>query len=188
MPLGFDAPEFDVHGRELPELARRAIRDWLETGQPIALDRELGPPAPVFVTLRNSDGSLRGCIGSLVATEPDVGRETVRSAVLAAVHDPRFSEVRIEEVDQLRVEVSVLLPEEPVSGIDELDPACYGVIVRDDAGRQGVLLPSIPGIVDPVEQVAIARRKAGIAPSAEVRLSRFRVRKFTSVPRPERGH
>ena len=182
MPITFDAAEFEAHGAELPELARRAIRGWLETGQRIVVDRRLGPPAPVFVTLRNPDGSLRGCIGSLAPTEPDVGRETVRSAVLAAVRDPRFSEVREDEVDELRVEVSVLLPEEPVSGLEDLEPVQYGVVVRDAAGRQGVLLPSVPGIEDAAEQVAIARRKAGIAPAAQVSLSRFRVRKFTSEP------
>ena len=182
MPLMLDAPEFEAHGRELPELARRAIRGWLDTGQRILLDRRLGPPAPVFVTLRNPDGSLRGCIGSVAPTEPDLGRETVRSAVLAAVRDPRFAQVRKDEVDQLRVEVSVLLPEEPVGGLEDLEPTRYGVIVRDRAGRQGVLLPSVPGIEDAAEQVAIARRKAGIAPAAEVSLSRFRVCKFTSEP------
>ncbi len=182
MPPRLDAPEFDALGGELPELARRAIRGWLETGQRIALDRQIGPAAPVFVTLRNPDGSLRGCIGSLAPTEPDLGRETVRSAVLAAVRDPRFTQVRPEELDQLRVEVSVLLPEEPVAGLEDLEPARYGVIVRDAAGRQGVLLPSVPGIDDAREQVAIARRKAGIGPGAEVTLTRFRVRKFASEP------
>ncbi len=159
-------------------IARRAIRDhFVSQG---SLSSEPGAPrAGVFVTLRNPDGSLRGCIGSIVPVEPDVARETARSAVLAATRDPRFEPVRPEELGALQIEVSVLLPEERVAGESELDPAVYGVIVRDRQGRRGLLLPDIEGIDTANEQVSIARRKAGIAPSAPVELSRFRVMKWT---------
>lgn len=97
--------------------------------------------------------------------------------MLAATRDPRFAPVRPEELDALRIEVSVLLPEEPVADPAELDPSVYGVIVRDREGRRGLLLPDIEGIDDPNEQVRIARRKAGIAPGEPVVLSRFKVLK-----------
>jgi AMMECR1 domain-containing protein len=82
------------------------------------------------------------------------------------------------EVEKATVEVSVLSPEEPVSGLAELDPKRYGVIVRDARGRRGVLLPDIPGVEDPTTQVDIARRKAGIEPGEPVEIRRFRVRKW----------
>jgi AMMECR1 domain-containing protein len=121
---------------------------------------------------------LRGCIGSIAAVEQDVARETQRSAVLAATRDPRFDRVRLDEVDALAIEVSVLLPEQPIAGPHELDPARYGVVVRDALGRQGLLLPDVPGIDDARVQLEIARRKAGVPDGVAVRLARFEVRKF----------
>jgi AmmeMemoRadiSam system protein A len=168
----------DEIGPLLPELARRAIRAFLADLPVIEASHPEAPRAPVFVTLRNPDGSLRGCIGSVRAIEPDVAAETARSAVLAATRDPRFERLRIEELERLQIDVSVLLPEEPISAMSELDPARYGVIVRDPSGRQGLLLPDVPGIDDAATQVEVARKKAGVAPDADVTVSRFEVRKF----------
>jgi AMMECR1 domain-containing protein len=118
-------------------------------------------------------------VGSLTAVEPNVVLETLRSARLAANHDPRFEAVRADEVEQLAIEVSVLLPSEPVGSTRDLDPATYGVVVRDAKGRRGLLLPGIDGINDASTQVEIARRKAGIPAGVPVELERFRVLKFS---------
>lgn len=165
-------------GPELPGIARAAIARWIHEHQRLSVERPTAPPAAVFVTLRRSDGSLRGCIGSLNPTQTDVCGETARSAVLAASRDPRFAPVEADELEGLSVEVSVLTRPEPISGVSDLDPARFGVVVRDDNGRQGLLLPDIPGIDDAATQVAIARNKAGIAPESHVTLQRFTVRKF----------
>ena len=167
-------------GAELPRIARRAISLHLsqrpvEEGDPNAA----WPRMPVFVTLREQGGALRGCVGSLTAVEPDVLRETARSAVLAATRDPRFPPVSGGELDSLRIEVSVLLPDEIVAGLAELDPRRYGVIVQDGAGRRSLLLPEVPGLHDAKTQVAAARRKAGIPAATPVELRRFEVRKFS---------
>lgn len=137
----------------------------------------------MFVTLRTLHGELRGCLGALKPLEPDVASETVRLAVLAATRDPRFAAVRPEELVQLNLEVSVLLPEESARGVEDLDPARYGVIVRDGDGRQAVLLPQIEGIVESRVQLQLALRKAGIPASKAISLSRFEVRKFCEPDR-----
>jgi AmmeMemoRadiSam system protein A len=168
----------DEVGPELPKIARSAIRAHLLEGRATREPSRDTPPAGVFVTLRNADGSLRGCIGSIAPVMSDLVAETSRSAVLAATRDPRFPPVTIDELPALRIEVSVLGPEEPAAGLDDLDPRVFGVIVRDRAGRRGLLLPDIEGVDEPEQQVQIARRKAGIAASEPVVLSRFRVRKF----------
>jgi AmmeMemoRadiSam system protein A len=168
----------DEIGPDLPALARAAIRAFLTREAPPELAVSGAPRAPVFVTLRSPDGNLRGCIGSVRAIELDVAAETARSAVLAATRDPRFDCVRLEELEALLIDVSVLLPEEPISDVAELDPSRYGVIVRDANGRQGLLLPEVPGIDDAATQLDIARRKAGVAPGTPVLLARFQVRKF----------
>lgn len=163
-------------GPRLPALARAAIVAAL---QGRALDPTgAGPAAPAFVTLRRADGTLRGCIGSLATGEPSLTREVARVAVLAATQDPRFPPLSADELPGTSIEVSVLLPEQPIRGVEQLDPARFGVIVRDDAGRRGVLLPEVPGIDSPHQQLQVARHKAGIDEHAPVQLSRFAVRKF----------
>ncbi len=164
-------------GPKLPTVAREAIESWLaERSEPRPPSD--APPAGVFVTLRDGEGQLRGCVGSLIPARPDVISETARSAVLAASGDPRFMPVTQAELDSLSIEVSVLSSEQAVQDLEELDPARYGVGVRDEAGRQGLLLPDVPGIASADLQVEVARRKAGIAAGSRVRLSRFEVQKY----------
>jgi AmmeMemoRadiSam system protein A len=169
-------PSDDI-GPELARIARRAVAAEL-SGRDYEVP-DVGPAAPVFVTIRCADGALRGCMGTLAAAEPHVTREVARNAVLAATRDPRFSPVANTELNQLHFEVSVLLPEEPVEGLEQLDPARYGVVVRDAEGRRGVLLPEVPGVETAAAQVQIARRKAEIPEGAATRLTRFSVRKYS---------
>lgn len=165
-------------GPGLPDVARRAIRLWLESKELLEPTNREAPPAPVFVTLRTADGSLRGCVGSVRSHHGDVVTETARSALLAANQDPRFLPVQLEELEGLNIEVSVLSGAERVDTIADLDPKIFGVIVRDASGRQGLLLPDIPGVEDVATQIAIARRKAGILQSEPIEISRFRVQKW----------
>ncbi len=98
--------------------------------------------------------------------------------MLAATRDPRFEPVSSRELAALRIEVSVLEPEERVERIADLDPSCFGVVVRDATGHQGLLLPGIDGVHDAEVQVDVARRKAGIPKGSLLQLSRFRVHKW----------
>lgn len=164
-------------GPTLPGVARRALYEWATTGRQPQLADESAPRAGVFVTLRRADGSLRGCIGSVQPVTGNVVAETARSAVLAAGSDPRFPPVAAAELEALSVEVSVLEEPEPIATPAELDPAHYGVIVSA-GGRRGLLLPGIAGIDTVAAQLAVARRKAGIAADEPVQLRRFRVRSF----------
>jgi AmmeMemoRadiSam system protein A len=161
------------------ELARGAVEAFVREDrlvEPSPLPDGLPDRAGVFVTLMNG-GTLRGCVGSVEPTQGTLAEEVVRSALLAATDDPRFLPVRPDELEQLCYEVSVLEPPEPVESIDELDPATYGVVV-ESGSRRGLLLPAVQGVDTAEDQVAIARRKAGIPASAEVKLFRFRTEHF----------
>jgi AmmeMemoRadiSam system protein A len=165
----------------LVRLARDAVEAFVRER------RVLEPVAPClgdlpahgscFVSLKTTDGALRGCIGAVDPVEPELPREVVRNAIDAATMDPRFLPVTEEELSDLVYSVDVLAPPEPIEGIDELDPRRYGVIVRSGR-RRGLLLPDIEGVDTPEQQVEIARSKALIAPDEPIEMWRFEVQRF----------
>ena len=166
----------------LPALAREAVETFVTTGtmpKPrVDLSGILAERAPCFVSLKTQDGELRGCIGTIEPMKNTLAAELIANAISAATYDPRFPPVSRDELANLRYSVDVLLPAEPAT-IDELDPRIYGVIVEDEAGeRRGLLLPDIPGVDDPNQQVEIAARKAGIPPDEPLRMWRFKVERY----------
>lgn len=163
----------------LPALARRAIEAYVLDGgilepDPTA-DPVLATPAGVFVSLHIHE-QLRGCIGTICPTTADVAHEIVRNAVEAATGDPRFPPVVPEELPHLQVKVDVLHTSEACA-VEDLDPKRYGVIVSC-GWRRGLLLPDLEGVELTEDQVAIARRKAGIADHEPIVLERFKVDRF----------
>jgi MEMO1 family protein len=167
---------------ELTSLARMAVETYVKSGNVPESQSEahglLAARAPCFVSLKTLDGELRGCIGTIEPSKATLAEELIANAVSAAIHDPRFPPVTVDELTNLRYSVDVLLPAEPTL-LEDLNPKVYGVIVEDEQGeRRGLLLPDIPGVDDPKQQVEIATRKAGIAPGEAVRLSRFKVERF----------
>jgi AmmeMemoRadiSam system protein A len=132
--------------------------------------------AGAFVSFHKGD-ALRGCIGTISATCDNLVDEICRNTASAAGHDPRFSAIRADEVPELSCSVDVLGAAEPVSSPDELDAKRYGVIVSKGF-RRGLLLPDLEGVDTPDEQIAIALRKAGIAPDEAYELERFEVVRY----------
>lgn len=160
-------------------LARKTVEAYIKTGRrpdmPKGLPDEMySGRAGVFVSIRE-EGRLRGCIGTIAPVRESIAEEIMENAISAAVHDPRFAPVRPWELDKLIYSVDVLGRPEDISSKDELDVKRYGVIVRKGF-KKGLLLPDLEGIDSVEEQVAIAKRKAGIpAYENDVMLQRFEV-------------
>lgn len=178
LPQGTAKPEDE----ELPALARRAIETFVREGiiieSPSTSSRLLTQRAACFVSLKTLAGDLRGCIGTIEPVRETLAEELIANAISAATRDPRFPPVAISELSSLRYSVDVLSAPEPAE-FEDLDPAIYGVIVEDEAGRhRGLLLPDIQGVETPRQQVDIAARKAGITSDTPLKLSRFRVERF----------
>ena len=166
---------------DLPGLARAAVESYVRSGNSPALGESRGEllsaRAPCFVSLKTLDGELRGCIGTIEPAKKTLAEEIVANAISAAINDPRFDPVTEDELANLRYSVDVLLPAEETV-FEELDPAVFGVIVEDEEGRRGLLLPDIPGVESAAHQVEIAARKAGIPEGTPVKLWRFKVERF----------
>jgi len=134
--------------------------------------------AGVFVSyhLRDND-DLRGCIGTIAATTPNILAEICRNTVCAGTEDPRFKPITQSELPTLTCSVDVLGTAEPIDGMDELDVKRYGVIVSK-GWRRGLLLPDLDGVDTPAEQVAIALLKAGIRQNEHYAMERFEVIRY----------
>lgn len=161
-------------------LARESLEHYVRTGRqlplPADLPKEMQRKAGVFVSIKKH-GELRGCIGTTAPTAENIAAEIIQNAVSAGTGDPRFFPVEENELPELVYSVDVLNPPEPVKSMAELDPQKYGVIVKQ-GHRSGLLLPMLEGIDTPEEQVAIARRKAGIDPDEKIEMWRFAVERY----------
>lgn len=176
-------------GAVLLPIARAAISRALHI--PRTADESaswLAEPSACFVTLTQHD-QLRGCIGSLQAHRALL--EDVKSnAVSAALHDPRFLPLSAAELDDTRIEISLLSATQPLFFHDEanalaqLRPGVDGVIFEYD-GYRSTFLPQVwEQLPYPRQFMAQLRRKAGLPDDfwAEgVKLSRYTVTKFKEV-------
>lgn len=172
---------FELGGKR-PTLQTPAIAALLQRYQEdpdsASLYEELASSsAGAFVSLHEHE-ALRGCIGTIAATQESVLAEIVQNAVSAAREDMRFAPVEQSELPLLDIKVDVLGKAEPVIDRSTLDAERYGVIVTLGY-RRGLLLPALEGVDTPEEQIAIALSKAGIAAHEPYELERFEVVRYT---------
>ena len=163
---------------EFVRLARHTLETYIRTGKRIQVPPGLSPAlmhhrAGVFVSIKK-DGRLRGCIGTITATESSIADEIVLNAISSGTRDPRFEAVTEEELDSLEYSVDVLGEAEPVTSTEVLDVKRFGVIVSSGS-RRGLLLPNLEGVDTPEQQISIAKQKAGIGSDEPYSLQRFEV-------------
>jgi AmmeMemoRadiSam system protein A len=97
-------------------------------------------PQAAFVTIF-CRGELRGCLGRLASDLP-LPDLVSHLAQEVADSDPRFDPVRPEELEDIRLEISVLTPEREIRAISEIEIGRHGLIVEKGA-RRGLLLPQV---------------------------------------------
>lgn len=177
-------------GEYLVRLARETIETRLsDGGKPDTRDAPdvTGEHTGVFVTLNtNTPHRLRGCIGHPYPTMPLV-EAVVDAAVSAAVMDPRFPPVTLDEMDEIVVEVSVLTPPEEVV-VDEHSEYLERVEVERDGliigrgMRRGLLLPQVATDWgwDAEEFLSQCCIKAGLPPDSWL-LPGTEVQKFQAI-------
>jgi AmmeMemoRadiSam system protein A len=129
--------------RELVAIARRAIGDALHGRSPavrVPTAGNLARPGGAFVTLR-IDGNLRGCIGYIQAPIP-LAEVVAEVSEKAALEDPRFSPLSLQEYEHVAIEVSVLSPLQRISDVDEIVVGKHGLLLELRHAR-GLLLPQV---------------------------------------------
>ncbi len=94
-----------------------------------------------FVTL-TIKGRLRGCIGYIQSERPLY--QTIKEvAVEAALRDPRFPPLEMDELEKIKLEISVLSEPFPMNSYDDIVIGKHGLIFND-LGRRALLLPQVP--------------------------------------------
>jgi AmmeMemoRadiSam system protein A len=155
MPAYDDAPIPPAKGERLLRLARLTLVRQLAGAlapadeafhRAVLDDPGLQAVRATFVTLKRG-GELRGCIGTLCATEP-LAASVQRNACNAALCDPRFPALTAAELPGVTIEVSVLSAPRRLetTGAEELlrrlHPGVDGVVLCR-GGARATFLPQV---------------------------------------------
>lgn len=129
--------------KELLQITRHTLEKYL-LGHSIQEIQSVTPALQqktgAFVTLHRQ-GELRGCIGHLVSNEP-LWQTVKQMAIAAAVEDPRFDPVTLDELSEIDFEISVLTPFKKIQNLDEIEVGKHGLLMTQGRHR-GLLLPQV---------------------------------------------
>lgn len=160
----------------LLRIARKAIESSFDSD--IDLEEEsllkkysfLSEEKATFVTL-TIDRKLRGCIGSLTAYRPLLD-DLIHNAKAAAFSDPRFNSLTKEELNKIKIEISILTKPVPLEykDFDDLEkkliPNIHGVVLELN-GRRATFLPQVWEQLPTFNEFMVHLcQKAGLNPSS----------------------
>lgn len=135
--------------RILLQLARESIEEKL-LQRPSKTLKELQSDTPpqlrgeegAFVTLKATpSGNLRGCIGNIFGEGP-LYKTVYRLAKESAFRDPRFRPLTLKELNNVKIEVSILTLPKRIEGVDKIVVERDGVILTL-GHRKALFLPQV---------------------------------------------
>ena len=131
--------------KELLNIAQLAIEESVLRNRRLEVDdtkvsAKLKKRLGAFVTL-HLNGNLKGCIGRF---EPDQAlyEVVIDMAIAASRHDTRFTPVTKEELQKIKLEISVLTPRIKATSIDEIEVGKHGIYVKHGS-KNGTYLPHV---------------------------------------------
>ena len=165
---------FTNYKTSLLKIARDAIQEkytgqsLIDTSEIIKQYPDLAEPGAVFITITKDD-QLRGCIGSIERYRSLLNdiRENSKSA---AFKDPRFNPLEPEELDEIKIEISILSEPELINynsteKLKTMIKPTDGIILTQDYHR-AVFLPQVweklSGFDEFFESLC---KKAGLSPN-----------------------
>jgi AmmeMemoRadiSam system protein A len=114
-----------------------AVRN--ETFRAEGVPAHLQEPRGAFSTI-HLNGRLHGCVGYILPALP-LHATVAETAASAALNDPRFVPLTLEEATEVKLEISVLSRPFEISP-QHVQPGLHGLIVSDGR-RRGLLLPQV---------------------------------------------
>jgi AmmeMemoRadiSam system protein A len=137
-PVGTSGAYSTQERRVLLDLARETLNAQtvgkdLPAPSPARLTDPLRQPKGCFVTLTKG-GRLRGCIGYIFPQGP-LYQAVIDNTRNAAVNDARFRPLQADELDQVRIEISVLSVPQPLAFSSSED-----LLAKLTPHRDGVVL------------------------------------------------
>jgi MEMO1 family protein len=131
--------------KQLFAIAKGGIQSMLNHNGKFEIDENSMPenlkkPMGAFVTLK-INGSLRGCIGRFISSEP-LYKVIQESAISSAFEDPRFSPLTKNEYKNTEIEITVIGPLKRISNINEIVLGKHGIYIKKD-NRSGTMLPQV---------------------------------------------
>lgn len=141
----------------------------------------------VFTTLKIGN-ELRGCIGFPRPIYP-LYKSLVLSAIAAATEDPRFEELKLEELNKITIEVSILTEPElievksPEEYLDKIEIGKDGLLLEYGI-YSGLFLPEVPieENWDKIQYLSYLCLKAGLEPDCwlkyKIKLYKFQTQIF----------
>lgn len=157
-------------GEKAVKLARKAIETYLSEKTVIRdrLDGVFAEKRGIFTTL-TKHGELRGCIGYPYPVKR-LDEAIINSAISAAINDPRFPPVSLDEMNEIEVEVTVLTPPKklevpPEKRAEAIEIGKHGLMVVYGP-FSGLLLPqvAVEHGMDEEEFLTHTCLKAGLPP------------------------
>ncbi len=94
----------------------------------------------VFVSLYNKK-ELRACLGQMTSDLP-LYKTLEQTTASAASRDYRFKPIKRKELNQIKIELSLLSPLTKIDGPDEIELGKHGIYIEKD-GRSGTFLPQV---------------------------------------------
>ncbi|MEW6202696.1 MAG: AmmeMemoRadiSam system protein B [bacterium] len=167
----------ETQQKSLLKIARESLEAYIRHGERktfAADDPALKRKHGMFVTL-TINGQLRGCMGHFEQDTP-LNELAAKQVIVSATGDPRFLQVRADELNKIKIEISVLSPPEPVASYEDIIVGVHGVIL--EKGYHGAtFLPQVAPEQgwDRDEMLTHLAMKAGLSPDGWKEGATFKV-------------
>lgn len=166
----------EVHS--LVEVSKLTIQQYFdnpkfsskELTKQFKVSNEYKKAAGLFVTL-SKNGKTRACWGSVTPQESDLVKATISSTLGALNKEYRYAPINKAEINDLKVQVTVIKALQPIKNISGQNPLRDGLFLRSNS-RSAVILPG--EALDAHYQLVMCKVKAGLSPHDHFQLYRLK--------------